>query len=84
MKVSQFVKVLKRCPSNYRVGIVIKRPDGDDFYEVEASDIELSFDTVEGDELPFGIVSLGTFNGDVAEEDGEDEDVQVQVQSQED
>lgn len=63
MNAKHLSKILRQCPANYRVGIVIKRPDGDEFYEIEPSDIDLSFDTVEGDKLPFGIVSLGSFNG---------------------
>ena len=68
MNVRQLVKVLRKCPGDYKVGITIQRPDGDEFYCVENEDITLSSDTTDGDELPFGIVSLGMFKGDRSEE----------------
>ena len=68
MTAYQLIKALKRCPMQYKVGLIVKRPDGEEFYEFEEADFALSKETKDGDDLPFGIVSLGTFKGDRLDE----------------
>lgn len=69
MRAKTLCKLLRNCPADYKVGILIHRPDGDEFYEVESKDISLCSNTTDGDELPFGAVILGSFTGDRVEED---------------
>lgn len=64
MRAKALCKLLRNCPPNYKVGIVIRRPDGEEFYEIEGEDFSLAKESTDGDELPFGMVILGTFNGD--------------------
>lgn len=64
MTAYQLIKALKRCPMQYKVGLIVKRPDGEEFYEFEEADFALSKADEQGNDLPFGIVSLGTFNGE--------------------
>lgn len=69
MTVKQLMRVLRAMPPQYHVGVVVECVDGDEFHEIEPSDIALAKTDNEGNELPFGIAVLGTWRGDWVEQD---------------